>query len=68
LTVGLNLIMSAVLAKEQELTVDPLLKLLAEGVNRLEILVYRTTTADVGITDLHSCVKTHRVPFVVTDL
>jgi hypothetical protein len=63
----LNL-MSAVLAKEQELTVDPLPKLLAEGVNGSEIPVYGTTTADVDITDSRGCVETHRVPFVVTDL
>jgi hypothetical protein len=63
----LNLI-SAVLAKEQGLTIDPLLELLAEGVNRSEIPVYGTTTAGVTITDSHGRVQTYCVPFVVTDL
>jgi hypothetical protein len=63
----LNL-MSAVLAKEQGLPVNPLLELLAEGVNRSKILVYSTTTAGVTFTDSHGRVQTHRVPFMVTDL
>jgi hypothetical protein len=63
----LNL-MSALLAKEQRLTIKPLPKLIAEGVNRLEIPVYRTTTAGIAITDSRSRIQTHQVPFIVTDL
>jgi hypothetical protein len=63
----LNLI-SAVLAKEQGLTIDPLPELLAEGVNGSEIPVYGTTTAGVTITDSRGRIQTHCVPFVVTDL
>jgi hypothetical protein len=48
---GRNNLMSALLAKEQGLEINPLLKLLAEGVNRSKLLVYSTTTAEVNITD-----------------
>jgi hypothetical protein len=63
----LNL-MSALLAKEQGLEIDPLPKLLAEGVNGSELLVYGTTTAEVNITDSRGKKQTHSIPFVVTDL
>jgi hypothetical protein len=63
----LNL-MSARLAKEQGLEIEPLPKLLAEGVNGSEIPVYGSTAADVDITDSRGRVETHHVPFVVTDL
>jgi hypothetical protein len=46
----LNLI-SALLAKEQGLEINPLLKLLAKGVNGSKLLVYSTTIAEVNITD-----------------
>lgn len=50
---GLQLnLMLAVFTKEQGLAINPLLELLVEGVNRLEIPVYRTTTAAVAITNL----------------
>jgi hypothetical protein len=60
--------MSALLAKEQGLEINPLLKLLAEGVNGSELLVYGTTTAEVNITDSWGKKQTHSIPFVVTDL
>jgi hypothetical protein len=63
----LNL-MSALLAKEQGLEIDPLPKLLAEGVNGSELPVYSTTTAEVNITDSRGKNQTHSIPFVVTDL
>jgi hypothetical protein len=63
----LNLI-SAVLAKEQGLTINPLPDLLAEGVNGSEIPVYGTTTAGVTITDSCGRIQIDCVPFVVTDL
>ena len=63
----LNLI-SATLTKECDLQVDPLLKLLAEGVDRGKLTVYRTTTVETTITNLHRRVKTHRILFIVTNL
>jgi hypothetical protein len=39
------------LAKEQGLEINLLLKLLAKGVNRSKLLVYSTTIAEVNITD-----------------
>jgi hypothetical protein len=63
----LNLI-SKSLVTEQGLCTNSMLKLLAEGVNGSEILVYGITTADVTITDSCGRKQTHRVPFVVTDL
>lgn len=63
----LNLI-SAVLAKEQSLQVNPIPELLAEGVGGSEVAVYGSTVANVAITDSRGRVQTHRVPFVVTDL
>jgi hypothetical protein len=60
--------MSALLAKEQGLEIDLLLKLLAEGVNGSELLVYGTTIAEVNITDFWGKNQTHSIPFVVTDL
>jgi len=63
----LNLL-SAVLAKEQELEVEPLPELLAEAVNGGKLTVYGTTEVDVTITDSRGCVKTQPIPFVVTDL
>jgi hypothetical protein len=50
------------------LQVNPLLELLVEGVGGFELLVYRTTEANVTITNSRGRVQTHRVPFVVTDL
>jgi hypothetical protein len=46
----LNLLL-AILVKEQGLQVNPLLELLVEGVGGFELLVYRTTEANVTITD-----------------
>jgi hypothetical protein len=63
----LNLL-SAILAKEQGLQVNPLPELLVEGVGGFELPVYGTTEANVTITDSRGRVQTHRVPFVVTDL
>ena len=63
----LNL-MSALLAKEQGLTVDPIPSLLAEGANGGEIAVYGLTTAAVTITDSHGHKQLHQVPFVVADV
>jgi hypothetical protein len=63
----LNLI-SALLAKEQDLNIEPMPKLLAEGPDGASLPIYGTTTADVTITDSRGRVQTHRVPFVVTDL
>ena len=63
----LNLI-SATLTKECDLQVDPLLKLLAEGVDGGKLTVYGTTTVETTITDSRGRVETHRIPFVVTNL
>ena len=63
----LNLI-SAMVAKEQSLQVDPLPQLLAEGVNGSSIPVYGTTTAMTTITDSRGREQTQELPFVVTDL
>jgi hypothetical protein len=60
--------MSALLAKEQGLEINPLLKLLAKEVNRSKLPVYSTTTAEVNITDSQGKKQTHSIPFVVTDL
>lgn len=63
----LNL-MSAVLAKELDLHVSPLPKMVAEGVGGVELPIYGTTTTNVAITDSRGRVQVHRVPFVVSDL
>jgi hypothetical protein len=63
----LNLL-SAMVAKEQNLQVDPLPSLLAEGVNGGNIPVYGTTTVTVLITDSRGKQEAQEVPFVVTDL
>jgi hypothetical protein len=42
--------------------------MLAKGVNRLELPIYRTTNTDVTIIDLRGHKKTHKVCFIVTDL
>lgn len=47
---------------------EPLPKLLAEGVNRTNVPVYGSTVATVEITDSRGHVEAHRIPFVVTDL
>jgi hypothetical protein len=63
----LNLL-SAMVAKEQNLQVDPLPSLLAEGVNGGSIPVYGTTTVTILITDSRGKQEAQEVPFVVTDL
>jgi len=63
----LNLL-SAVVAKEQGLQVDPLPQLLAEGVNGSSIPVYGTTTVKTTITDSRGKKESSKIPFVVTDL
>ena len=63
----LNL-MSAILAKEQDLPINPLPNILAEGVNGGKLTVYGTAETDVTITDSRGRVKTQRIPFVVADL
>jgi hypothetical protein len=63
----LNLL-SAMVAKEQNLQVDPLPSLLAEGVNGGSIPVYGTTTVTMLITDSRGKQEAQEVPFVVTDL
>jgi hypothetical protein len=42
--------------------------MLAKGVNRLELPIYRTTNTDVTITDSRGHKETYKVCFVVTDL
>jgi hypothetical protein len=63
----LNLL-SAIVAKEQRLQVDPLPSLLAEGVNGSSIPVYGTTIVRTTVTDSRGRKDTCNVPFVVTDL
>ena len=63
----LNLL-SAMVAKEQNLQVDPLPSLLAEGVNGGSIPVYGTTTVTILVTDSRGKQETQEIPFVVTDL
>jgi hypothetical protein len=63
----LNL-MSAILAKEQDLPINPLPNILAEGINGGKLTVYGTAETDVTITDSRGRVKTQRIPFVVADL
>jgi hypothetical protein len=63
----LNLL-SLLVAKENDLDIELLLKLLAEGPNRSNLTVYRITLANVSITDSHRRVQEHEVLFVVTEL
>lgn len=63
----LNLI-SAILTKEQGLQVEPLPKLLAEGISGSEIPIYSSTAAAVEIVDSRGRKETQHMPFVVTDL
>jgi hypothetical protein len=63
----LNLL-SAVLAKEHDLPVQPLPKLLAEGVNGKELKVYGTTRVAIRITDSRRKTETQDVPFIVADV
>ena len=63
----LNLL-SAMVAKEQCLQVDPLPSLIAEGVNGGSIPVYGTTTVTMMITDSRGKQEAQEMPFVVTDL
>lgn len=63
----LNLL-SATLAKEQELSVDPLPQLGVEGAGGSQLPVYGITTCDVTITDSRGRQQTHVIPFVVADL
>jgi hypothetical protein len=60
--------MSAILAKEQDLPINPLPNILAKGVNSGKLTVYSTAETDVTITDLRGRVKTQRILFVVADL
>jgi hypothetical protein len=63
----LNLI-SAMLAKEHDLTVRPLPKLLAEGVDGKALKVYGTTEVAIRIRDSRGKEETQNVPFIVADI
>ena len=63
----LNLI-SATLTKECDLQVNPLLKLLAEGVDGGKLIVYRTIIVETTITNLCRRVETYYILFIVTNL
>ncbi|KAF2726431.1 hypothetical protein EJ04DRAFT_530282, partial [Polyplosphaeria fusca] len=63
----LNLL-DAKLAKQKDLVVDSVPKLLAETVNGSEIPIYGTTSDMVTITDSRGNSRTHEVPFVVAYL
>jgi hypothetical protein len=63
----LNLFL-ACLAKEQDLVVHPLLKLLANGVGGKAIKIYGTTLAPIRIVDSRGKEETQNVPFIVADI
>lgn len=63
----LNLL-SANLAKEHDLTVEPLPSLVAEGLGGSEIKLYGLTVAKLLITDSRGRTKEQEVPFVVAEI
>jgi hypothetical protein len=66
---GLQLnLLSLLVAKENNLDIKLLPKLLAEELNRSNLTVYRITLANVSITDSCRHVQEHKVLFVVTEL
>ena len=62
----MNLI-SAIRAKEENLTVDPLTQIQAEGLDGSKLKLYGTTEAAVEITDARGKKKTDVIPFVVME-
>jgi transposase InsO family protein len=62
----LNLV-SAELAKEHDLPITPLSRVLAEGVDGRKLKVYGTTETSVRIVDSRGKEQTQDVPFLVTD-
>jgi hypothetical protein len=62
----LNLV-SAELAKEHDLPITPLSKILAKGVDGRKLKVYGTTETSVRIVDSRGKEHTQDVPFLVTD-
>ena len=56
------------LAKELDLYVSLLPKIVAEGVSSTELLIYRMTITSVTITNLRGQVQVHSVSFIVSDL
>jgi hypothetical protein len=63
----LNLL-SALLAKKQDLTVQPLPKLLAEGVDGKALKIYRTTQVAIQIRDSRGKEEIQDVPFIVANI
>ena len=63
----LNLL-SATLAKEQDLKVEALPGLMAEAANGSDISIYGVTIAEVHVRDSRNNVRIQEIPFVVADL
>ena len=61
-------VLSAKVAKEQELKMEPLPKMNLRAPSGSKYTVYGHTVANVRIVDSRGRVQTHQVPFVVTDL
>ena len=63
----LNLL-SATVAKEKDIPVEPLNGLLAEAANGTEMTIYGTASASVVVTDSRGRHRTQMIPFVVADV
>jgi len=61
-------VLSAKVAKEQDLVIEPVPELIPLSPNGSGYSVYGCTVANVRITDSRGRVQTHRIPFVVADL
>jgi hypothetical protein len=61
-------VLSATVATEQGLKIEPLPKVIPRSPNGSNYTVYGGTVADVRIVDSRGREQTHRIPFVVTDL